>query len=53
VVCWPGRTVSAEELRHFASSKLSAFKVPRTFVFSDRPLPRSSSGKVLKSRLAG
>ena len=49
--------ISEEELRNFLEGRLSAFKIPGRFVFSDEPLPRLGTGKidrvVLKQRYAG
>jgi long-chain acyl-CoA synthetase len=49
----PGRTVAAEDLRRHVRERLASFKVPTHVVFSDQPLPRTPSGKVLKRELRG
>jgi long-chain acyl-CoA synthetase len=47
----PGTTASEEELRHFVSQKLAAFKVPVKVVFLDETLPRNANGKIMKRDL--
>jgi O-succinylbenzoic acid--CoA ligase len=47
VVLRPGRSLSLEELRAHAGSRLSGFKLPRLLVAVDA-LPRSASGKLLR-----
>ena len=42
--------VTGEDLRAWAKQHLSAYKVPRAFVFLDE-LPKSSTGKILKRAL--
>jgi acyl-CoA synthetase (AMP-forming)/AMP-acid ligase II len=51
VVLRPGKTVSAEELRQFLGSRLSAHKVPQQIVFLPE-LPKGPSGKVQRIGLA-
>jgi len=52
VVVRPGETVTTEELTRFAAERLADYKVPRHLVYVAE-LPRNSSGKVVKSQLAG
>jgi acyl-CoA synthetase (AMP-forming)/AMP-acid ligase II len=37
-----------EELSTWVASKLADFKVPSKWIFSDQPLPRNASGKLMK-----
>ena len=43
--------VNEEELRTFLADRLAAFEIPRYLHFSDQPLPRTASGKILKRQL--
>jgi len=47
----PGMKASEEELRHFVSQKLAAFKVPVKIVFLPETLPRNANGKIMKRDL--
>ncbi len=47
----PGMKASEEELRHFVSQKLAAFKVPVKVVFLPETLPRNANGKIMKRDL--
>jgi len=49
----PGETMTAEEVRAFVAETLADFKVPTHIEFTDDPLPRTPSGKVLKAVLRG
>jgi len=51
VVRRPGSELSDEILRRFCVDQLPPFKVPKTISFVES-LPRSDSGKVLRSRVA-
>ncbi|GAC1574849.1 MAG: acyl--CoA ligase family protein [Candidatus Elarobacter sp.] len=42
----PGRTVDADALRVFMRERIAAFKVPKSFAFTD--LPKTSTGKIQK-----
>jgi long-chain acyl-CoA synthetase len=42
---------TADDLRAFLAPRLAAFEIPRCIRFSDRPLPRTASGKILKRQL--
>lgn len=46
-----GARVDAEALRERCRSALAKYKVPKEFVTSDEPLPRTASGKIQKFRL--
>lgn len=50
VVVEPGASVDPEALRAWAKERLSAYKVPHLFAFTDR-LPKGASGKILKRAL--
>lgn len=47
VVPRPGRTLDAEELRHFVRERLADYKVPTLVEFREE-LPRNPGGKVMK-----
>ena len=47
----PGKTATEDEIQHFLSSKLAAFKVPKLVLFQTDPLPRNANGKILKPEL--
>ena len=49
----PGMKASEEELRHFVSQKLAAFKVPVKILFLPETLPRNANGKIMKKELKG
>jgi acyl-CoA synthetase (AMP-forming)/AMP-acid ligase II len=44
----PGHDASADELRRHCADALGSYKKPRRFAFSDRPLPKSEVGKLLR-----
>lgn len=50
VVLEPGMSVSEDELRTFARSRIAGFKVPRTFIFAS-DLPKTAAGKTQKHEL--
>jgi fatty-acyl-CoA synthase len=50
VVLRPGATASEADLLAFCDGRLARYKIPKSVVFADA-LPRTASGKVLKSRL--
>ncbi len=45
------RSVTADELREFLSTRLAKFQIPRYFRFETQPLPRGATGKILKKDL--
>ena len=51
VVLKPGRQVSEQELCGFLESRIARFKMPRRFQFSDEPLPKTGTGKIVKREL--
>lgn len=44
-------TPADADLRQFCESRLSDYKLPESFTFLDRPLPRNANGKVQKAIL--
>jgi acyl-CoA synthetase (AMP-forming)/AMP-acid ligase II len=51
VVLKPGKTLTADELIAYCRRSLANFKVPRNIQISDKELPKSGSGKILKRLL--
>jgi len=49
----PGESLTAAEVRAFVAETLADFKVPAHVEFTEDPLPRNPSGKVLKQLLRG
>jgi acyl-CoA synthetase (AMP-forming)/AMP-acid ligase II len=47
----PGATVTGNELREFVAQRLAVFKVPVQIAVTDAALPRTPTGKLLKSEL--
>jgi len=47
----PGADLSAVELQSYVAEHLAKFNVPSRVFFSDEPLPRTATGKVLKRDL--
>lgn len=48
VVVKPGQSLTAGEVIDFCQGRLARYKIPKRAVFSDAPLPRGATGKVLK-----
>ncbi|NEB40851.1 class I adenylate-forming enzyme family protein [Streptomyces sp. SID14515] len=46
-----GAGVTADVLRDHVGARLAAFKVPARVLFTEEPLPRNATGKLLKPRL--
>ncbi len=46
-----GARVSEAELEAFCRSQIAGFKVPRTILFTEEPLPRNALGKVVRQVL--
>ncbi|MFF7011055.1 class I adenylate-forming enzyme family protein [Streptomyces fimicarius] len=46
-----GAVVTAEDLREHVGGRLAAFKVPARVLFTEQPLPRNATGKLIKHRL--
>jgi fatty-acyl-CoA synthase len=51
VVRKPGRQLSEEQLCEFLQGRIARFKMPRRFQFSDGPLPKTGTGKIIKREL--
>jgi len=51
VVRKPGATLTTEELCAHLAGRIAKFKMPRRFEFSDAPLPKTGTGKILKREL--
>ena len=51
VIRKPGSTLTTTELQAFVAERLARFKVPSIVLFSEDPLPRNATGKVLKKDL--
>jgi fatty-acyl-CoA synthase len=47
----PGRNLDEAELRAFLAGRIAKYKMPRRFQFSDAPLPKTGTGKILKREL--
>jgi long-chain acyl-CoA synthetase len=47
----PGRQLEERALREWLESRLAAYKVPRSIVFADEPLPRNASEKLHKLKV--
>jgi len=47
----PSQPVMPEDLLEFLSTRIAKFKIPKSFIFSVAPLPRTASGKVVKKQL--
>ena len=48
VIKVPGAQVSEEELIHFCKERIASFKTPKKVIWSEDPLPRTPTGKVIK-----
>jgi fatty-acyl-CoA synthase len=51
VVLKPGHLLSEPELNQFLLCRIAKFKMPRRFHFSDDPLPKTGTGKIIKREL--
>ena len=51
IVLKPGATASADEVIAHCRQALATYKIPRRIEFSQRELPKTSSGKILKRTL--
>jgi fatty-acyl-CoA synthase len=51
VVCKPGHCLAEPEMCEYLQSRIARFKMPRRFVFSEGPLPKTGTGKILKREL--
>jgi len=48
---YASETITDSELQKFLQPHLARFEIPRYFHFSEEPLPRTASGKILKRQL--
>ncbi|MEU7814349.1 class I adenylate-forming enzyme family protein [Pseudonocardia sp. NPDC049154] len=46
-----GEAPTAADLRALLGDRMAAFKVPSTLVLTDRPLPRTATGKIVKAQV--
>ncbi len=51
VVTKPGETLDAPQLTEFLQARLARFKLPRVIEFTEGPLPKTGTGKILKREL--
>jgi fatty-acyl-CoA synthase len=51
VVLKPGEKLTTDELLTFLEQRLAKFKLPRLVHFSDQPLPKTGTGKILKREI--
>jgi len=51
VVCKPGKQLTQEQLCEFLQGRIARFKMPRRFEFSEGPLPKTGTGKIIKREL--
>ena len=51
VVVKPGERLDEQQLCEFLQGRLARFKMPRRLYFSDAPLPKTGTGKILKRQL--
>ncbi len=51
VVLKPGQQVSEGDLCEFLRARIAKFKMPRKFHFTDTPLPKTGTGKIVKREL--
>jgi acyl-CoA synthetase (AMP-forming)/AMP-acid ligase II len=51
VVLKPGNQLNEQELCAFLAGRIARFKTPRRFQFSDVPLPKTGTGKIVKREL--
>ncbi|MCB9420295.1 MAG: long-chain fatty acid--CoA ligase [Ardenticatenaceae bacterium] len=51
VVLKAGQTATEQEIIDFCQGKLARYKIPKSVIFLDKPLPRTAAGKVLKREL--
>jgi len=51
VVIKPGKSLTQAELTEFLHRRIAKFKMPRRIEFSDEPLPKTGTGKIVKREL--
>ena len=48
ILLLPDQKISADELRHYLSSRIAKHKIPRFIWFATNPLPRNATGKFVR-----
>ena len=51
VVRKPGASLTEQELCAYLQGRIAKFKMPRRFEFTDDPLPKTGTGKIIKREL--
>jgi fatty-acyl-CoA synthase len=51
VVLKPGQTLAEQDLCGYLEGRIARFKMPRRFHFSEEPLPKTGTGKIMKRQL--
>ncbi|SPF43000.1 AMP-dependent synthetase and ligase [Candidatus Sulfopaludibacter sp. SbA4] len=51
VVVKPGQQLGEPQLCEYLQGRIAKFKMPRRFVFSEGPLPKTGTGKIIKREL--
>jgi acyl-coenzyme A synthetase/AMP-(fatty) acid ligase len=51
VVLKPGASLTEQELCAHLQSRIAKFKMPRRFEFTQTPLPKTGTGKIVKREL--
>jgi acyl-CoA synthetase (AMP-forming)/AMP-acid ligase II len=51
VVFKPGQQLAEQQLCEYLQGRIAKFKMPRKFVFSEGPLPKTGTGKIIKREL--
>jgi long-chain acyl-CoA synthetase len=46
-----GATATEDDIRAFCKERLAGYKYPRVITFTDQPLPKNATGKILKREL--
>ena len=49
----PEERATEEQMKTFCEGKMARIKIPKTFDFVEKPLPKSSTGKILKRVIRG
>ena len=47
----PGQTITIEELLQFGQGKIAKYKLPKEIIVTDKPIPITITGKILKFKL--
>ena len=51
IVVKPGQQLNEQDLCAFLQGRIARFKMPRRFTFSETPLPKTGTGKIVKREL--